>query len=149
MSKFISRIAFLVTAVAVTSLAFAGDSPQHERHELMEGNGDAAKAVGKMLKGETDFDATVLMKSLHTFLDASNQLGDLFPPGSETGEKTRAAPAIWDDRQGFDDAIAKFHKASTDAIAANPTTLEQAKSVMGPVFGACKNCHDNYRLPED
>jgi cytochrome c556 len=149
MSKFISRIAFVVTACVVTSLAMAGDTPQHQRHELMEGVGDAAKPVGKMLKGEKEFDAQVLMKSLNTFLDASNRLGDLFPPGSETGEKTRAAPAIWDDRDGFNDAIAMLHKAASDAIAANPGTLDEAKSAMGPVFHACKNCHDTYRLPED
>lgn len=149
MLKSISRIAFLVTAVAVTALPAAGDTPQHERHELMEHNGHAAKAVGKMLKGETAFDAKVLMQSLHTFLDTSNKLGDLFPPGSETGEKTRAAPAIWEDRQGFKDAIAMLHKASEDAIAVNPGTLDEAKAAMGPVFHSCKNCHDTYRLPED
>jgi cytochrome c556 len=149
MSKYLLRSALLATAVAVTSLPVAADTPQHERHELMESNGDAAKPVGKMLKGEAEFDAQVLMKSLNTFLDTSNRLGDLFPPGSETGEKTRAAPAIWDDRDGFNDAIAVLHKAASDAIAANPTTLDEAKPVMGQVFHACKNCHDTYRLPED
>lgn len=149
MMKFILRSTLLVIAVAVTSLAAAGDTPQHERHELMEGNGDAAKAVGKMLKGETEFDAEVLINSLNAFLDTSNRLGDLFPPGSETGEKTRAAPAIWEDREGFNEAIAMLHSAAEDAIAANPGTLEAAKSAMGPVFHACKNCHDSYRLEED
>lgn len=149
MSKHIFRIPLVVAAIAAAAVAVAGDDPRHERHELMEGVGDAAKPVGRMLKGDEEFDAEVLMASLETFLDASNRLGGLFPPGTETGAKTRAAPAIWEDREGFEQAIGDLHSAVETAIAARPGTLEEAKPVLGPVFNACKNCHDGYRLEKD
>jgi cytochrome c556 len=149
MSRRILRISFLAAAIAAASFAVAGDDPRHERHELMEGVGDAAKPVGKMLKGEAAFDAEVLKASLETFLDASNRFGGLFPPGSETGEDTRAAPAIWEDRDGFEQALGDLHDAVEAAIAANPGSLDEAKPVVGPIFNACKNCHDGYRLEED
>jgi len=128
---------------------FAGGDPIHERHELMEGVGDAAKPVGQMLKGEREFDAAVVMASFETFDEASAQLGDLFPPGSETGQDTEAAPAIWEDRAGFEDALATWAGAVDAAIAANPQTLDETKPVAGEVFKACKGCHDNYRIKDE
>ena len=74
------RFALPLASVAVASLALAGEDPRHERHELMEGVGDAAKPLGAMLKGEKDYDAEVAMNSFKTFEAASNKLGDLFPP---------------------------------------------------------------------
>ena len=144
-----SRSLFAVIALAFTSPLLAGDDPVHERHELMEGVGDAAKPIGQMLKGERDFDAGVVMASFKTFDEASAQFGELFPPGSETGEGTEAAPAIWEDRAGFEDALAKWSDAVDAAIAANPQTLEETKPVAGPIFNACKGCHDDYRIEDE
>lgn len=128
---------------------FASDDPIHERHELMEGVGDAAKPIGQMLKGEREFDAAVVMASFETFEEASRQFGDLFPPGSETGQDTEAAPAIWEDRAGFEEALAAWADAVDAAIAANPQTLEETKPVAGEIFNTCKGCHDNYRIEDE
>jgi len=140
------RISFLACALAAATLALADDDPGHERHELMEGVRDAAKPVGAMLKGEADYDQATVMTSLETFASAADQLDGLFPDGSEGGE---AAPAIWEDRAGFEAAIVEWQDATAAAIAANPASLGDAKPVLGPVFGACKNCHDNYRIEEE
>ena len=144
----------LRSLVATITLAFAppllaGNDPLHERHELMESVGDAAKPVGQMLKGEREFDAGVVMNSFETFDEASATFGDLFPPGSESGEGTEAAPAIWEDRAGFEEALAAWADAVDAAIAANPQTLEETKPVAGEVFKACKGCHDNYRIEDE
>lgn len=147
-NKNLLRLPILAAALAIASIAVAGDSPQHERHELMEGVGDAAKVVGAMLKGESEYDNASAMKSLHTWKSAASQMGGLFPAGSETGEDTEAAPAIWEDREGFDAAIAEWSDAVDAAITANPATLEEAKPVIGAAFGKCKNCHDTYRIED-
>jgi cytochrome c556 len=143
------RVSLITAILAYASLANASDDPRHVRHELMEGVGKAAKPVGNMLKGERDFDVDTLMSSLKTFKDASGQLGDLFPPDSQSGEGTEAAPAIWEDRAGFEEALATWQKAVGDALAAEPATLDDAKPVVGPIFEACKGCHDTYRIEED
>lgn len=143
------RILFITLATAVASIAIAGDDdPRHARHELMEGVGDAAKPVGKMFKGEREYDAKVVMASLQTWHDASMQFGDLFPEGSETGMDTEAAPAIWEDRAGFDEAIVAWREAVEAAQTAAPMTLEDAKPIVGEVFQTCKGCHDNYRIED-
>jgi len=140
------RHLFLALAISATSIAIAGDDPARERHEMMEGVRDAAKPVGAMLKGEKEFDADTLQRSLATFAKASEKLGDLVPEGSEGGE---AAPAIWEDPDGFAAAIQEWSDAINAAVDANPQSLDAAKPVVGPVFGACKNCHDTYRIEKD
>ncbi len=147
----VKTICFLASAVLLTvaSLAIADDDPRHERHELMEGVGDAAKVIGPMLKGERDFDADALMTALKVFQDVSAQFGDLFPAGSESGMGTEAAPAIWEDREGFEAALDEWRQAVDAAIEANPGSLDAAKPVAGPIFNACKNCHDSYRIEDE
>jgi cytochrome c556 len=141
----LTAIAFLVIA----SAAVADDDPRHERHELMEDVGDAAKVIGGMLKGERAYDAAAFMAALVVFQDVSKQFGDLFPAGSETGMGTEAAPAIWEDRAGFDAALVDWQNAVTAAIEANPGSLDEAKPAAGPVFKTCKACHDSYRIEDE
>ncbi|MCO4811956.1 MAG: cytochrome c [Gammaproteobacteria bacterium] len=143
------RLPVLVAALAIASVAVAGDSPQKARHELMEGVLKAAKVVGPMLKGEAEYDNAAAMKSLTTWQSAAAEFGDLFPEGSDTGEDTEAAPAIWEDRAGFDAALVAWSDAIDVAIAANPATLDDAKPVIGAVFGKCKDCHDGYRIEKE
>ena len=149
MSNLKSRSLLVAISLAFTTPLLAGNDPIHERHELMEGVGDAAKPIGQMLKGEREFDAAVVMASFETFDEASAQFGELFPPGSETGDGTEAAPAIWEDRAGFEEALSAWADAVDTAIAANPQTLDDTKPVAGEIFKACKGCHDNYRIEDE
>ena len=149
MPKQSTHLVIAAVAMVMTFPVIADDDPRHERHELMENVRDAAKPMGKMLNGEREYDAAVVMASLETFADAAKVFGDLFPPGTETGDGTEAAPAIWEDRAGFEEALAGWAAATDAAIAASPQTLDDAKPVLGEVFGSCKNCHDTYRIEEE
>lgn len=140
------RRAAAIAALIATTTAFAADDPQHERHEIMEGVRDAAKVLGAMLKGERDFDNGAAMESLQVWQSAAAEFGGLFPEGSEGGE---AAPAIWEDRAGFDAALSSWAEAVDAAIAANPATLEEGQPVIGAAFKKCKNCHDTYRIEDE
>jgi len=129
--------------------AWAGDTPQELRHELMEGVGDAAKPVGKMLKGEQEFDAAVVMESFQTWSHAADDFGNHFPEGSDTGYDTEAKETIWTDRDGFNEHLVTFADAVNAAIEANPQDLEALKAATGPVFKACKACHEDYRVEDE
>ncbi len=136
-------------ALALTSVAIAADDPIQARQAHMENVGKAAKPIGLMFRGESDYDAATVMKSLETWQKVGIKFGNLFPEGSETGQDTEAAPAIWEDRDGFDRALAEWSEATAAAIAANPQSLEEARPTVGPVFNACKNCHDSYRIEDE
>jgi cytochrome c556 len=147
--RFLILLGAIFAIAACNAPTHAEDGPAHERHELMEGVREAAKPVGKMLRGEADYDAATVMSSLETFQDASLVFGDLFPAGSEASETSEAAPAIWEDREGFKEALAMWQDAINAAIAAAPKTLEEARPTVGPIFKKCKNCHDTYRIEKE
>lgn len=138
----------LLFSLIAAAPAIAEEDPREQRHELMESVREAAKPVGEMLKGEREYDAAVLMMSLGTWEEVSAVIGDLFPPGTETGMDTKAAAAIWEDREGFEEALGTWRDAVLTAIDAAPQTLDEAKPVVGPIFQACKGCHDDYRIDD-
>ena len=102
--KVIGSAAAVVLAIQV---AVAAEAPQEQRHELMEDVGGGAKTIGKMLEGETAFDAAAAMEALQTWAAAAEQFGGLFPEGSESGYDTEAKATIWSDREGFEAASAQ------------------------------------------
>jgi cytochrome c556 len=70
----------------------------------------------------------------------------LFPAGTDKGD-TKAAPAIWTDRAGFQkdaDALsAAAEKLATAAKAGDETAVAAAYKGVGEACGAC---HHDYRL---
>jgi len=146
------RISLLASALALLFFvpnSWASGSVQEQRHELMESAKDAAKPIGGMLKGELAFDAVVAMESFGTWEHVAATAGSLFPEGSETGHDTAARETVWTDRAGFDAELEAFSTAVSDAVEAAPQDLEALKAAAGPVFQACKSCHEGYRVEDE
>jgi cytochrome c556 len=129
--------------------AAAESDPILARQHLMEDTRDAAKVVGGMLKQEQPFDAAAAMTSFKTWKKTATQAGELFPEGSETGHETEARTTIWSDRDGFNEKMANFNTSVDAAIAASPDSLEALNNAAGPVFKACKSCHEDYRVEKE
>ncbi|MDX2427933.1 MAG: cytochrome c [Xanthomonadales bacterium] len=142
-------VSILLSSVFIAGSALAGSDPIKARQHLMEDTRDAAKVVGGMLKDEKPFDADAAMAALKTWKITATEAPDLFPEGSETGHDTEAKATIWTDRDGFNAAMEKFSTAVDAAIAANPESLDALKAAAGPVFKACKGCHEGYRVEEE
>ena len=90
----------------------------------------------------------LMMSSQPRRKTTATEAGDLFPEGSDTGD-TEAAPEIWLDREGFNQALQEWADATAAALEAAPATLDDAKPVLGGVFKTCKNCHDTYRIEDE
>ena len=140
------RYLFLTLGLAVAATVAASDHFADERSELMQDVRDATKPVGGMLKGEMEFDAVKMQVSLATYADAAEKLRDLVPPGSEGGE---AAPAIWEDPEGFAKEINDWQNTIAAAVVADPQDLDAARRTVGPVLQGCKGCHDKYRIEDE
>lgn len=142
-----------IAALMATGFAYAaghGDAI-NQRKAAMKEVGGAMGAMGKMAKGEMDFDAAVVLASLEKMNEVSKVYGDYFPAGSETGmdsegKETTAAPKIWEDMDGFKAAIAKFEGDTAAAMAAAPQSVEELGPVLGAVGGNCKACHETFRV---
>jgi len=142
-------IPIILSTLFITSAAVAGSDPILTRQHLMEDTRDAAKVIGGMLKQEQAFDAEAAMAAFQVWKKTALEAGDLFPEGSETGHETEAKASIWTDRVGFNEKLADFDTTVDAAIAASPADLEALKAAAGPVFQACKGCHEGYRVEKE
>ena len=138
-----ARNVLFTVALALTATVGASEDIAKERSEMMKDVRNATKPVGAMLRGDADFDPVQLQASLAVYADAGSRLGGLVPDGSQGGE---AAPAIWEDPEGFKAAIEQWQDATTAAMVADPQDLDTAKPIVGAVLENCKGCHESYRM---
>ncbi len=146
----IASLALLGVAVAPAGRAGAdADSalppgPIRDRHDLMEQIGKNAKAIGAAAKAGTP---AAMVDPARAIASAAARVPGLFPAGS-THPESRAKPEIWQQFSDFErDARDLGERATTLAAAA-----ARGADVGGDVralMGACKTCHDAFRLPKD
>lgn len=136
-----------ITVMGTISLNAAGHDPVAGRIEMMKANGAAAGALGKMLQGETEFDADVALQAITAMRDIAAGFGELFPEGSETGPNSTANATIWSDRDGFDAALAKYLADTQAGVDSAPQSVEELGAAFGAIASNCRACHQTYRIP--
>ena len=139
-------VATLAAAAFATTAVLAQSDPIKQREHLMKENGKHAKALVQMVKGEASYNAKEVQAAFAQWHETAEKLPGLFPPDSKTGEKTRAAPKIWENKKDFDAKAAAFEKAVADNRAKAASSLDGLKVALRTVGKACSNCHDDYRL---
>jgi cytochrome c556 len=140
-------VAALVAIAAVASgVALADGDPIAARQQLMKQNNDAAKLGFQMAKGQVPFDATAAAGAMNQIASDMATLPSLFPPGSESGEKTTASPDIWTSMDDFKALAAKLGtdaKSAADAAGKGQDAFAAAFDVVGEDCGAC---HKRFRV---
>jgi len=143
------KLKILLAAAVVMGSASAGfgaDDPIAVRKAIMKNVGAATGAGAAMAKGEAEFNAVTAQLVLRTMNTAALGVGELFPAGSDSGGKTTASPKIWEDRAGFDAAMAKFASDTAAGIAAKPADLDAFRAAFGAAASNCGACHKAYRV---
>jgi cytochrome c556 len=141
-------LAGLLLASPVISIVHAYAATPEETIAARKANrkrtGDIADGIKKALAGgataESQLAAT---QELDTLAHAH---GALYPPGTETGGETKALPAIWTNRAGFDEADAA-NVAAVDKLLAAAKSGDTAAftTQFGAVGATCGACHRNFR----
>ena len=147
--RFCSAV-FVPALMAVAVYAATPQEAQKARHEHYEHLGDAFKAVRDNTRGGNP-DWAVVEKSAQTVVDASVDQQKWFAEGTgpEAG-KTRALPEIWRKPGDFTAAQKMFSERAPKLLAAvKAKDTAGVQAAFKEVGGACKNCHDNFRSPED
>jgi cytochrome c556 len=140
-------VAGLVLFVLAAGVAQAENTAViKQRQDLMKANAAALKAPAAMAKGEAPFDLAKVQESLKQLQALSAKLKPLWPEDSQTGENTKALPAVWKDLKVF---LARFDTMASDAKAAADTIKDEAsfKAAWPKVVGNCGGCHKEYRAP--
>jgi cytochrome c556 len=121
-----------------------------DRHQNFKQQGGAFKAILDELK-KPDPDKTVIATNAAKLKGLASQLPTWFPKGSgpESGYKTDAKAEAWSDAPGFAAAASRL-QAETSRLDqfAQAGDLDSVKAQARAVGGACKNCHDKYRVPD-
>ena len=147
--RFCSAV-FVPAVMAVAVYAATPQEAQKARHEHYEDLGDAFKAVRDNSRGDTP-DWSALEKSAQLVVDASVDQQKWFAKGTgpEAG-KTRALPEIWSKPDDFTAAQKMLSERAPKLLAAvKAKDLPGVQAAFKEVGGACKNCHENFRSPED
>ena len=135
----------VVSLAVATTVVVAQQNPITARQALMKANSDQAKIGAAMVKGEAPFDLAKAKAIFATYANSAAKVGDLFPPNSKTGDKTTAAPKIWEDMAGFKAKLVKFGSDAKGAEAA-VKDLDSFKAQFAEVQKNCGGCHRDYRV---
>ncbi len=131
----------------------AGDPPAEieQRHDNFEEIGDSFKAIRAQLESG-DPDMAVIQASATDIHERAGRLDGYFPEGSgrDAGWDTEALATIWEQPEEFEAAKAKLLEESemmmTVAADGDAAAIGEQAKALG---GACKNCHDTFRLDDD
>lgn len=140
----------VMMALGATGVAIAHISadqlpagPIRDRHELMEGIGKNAKTIGDAMKSGKFEPVGPAADAIHT---SAGKVLALFPKGS-THEHSRAKPEIWQQWDKFESGVQALATASAE-LAAAAKAGSGVPDAAQKMFGTCKACHDQFRVPE-
>jgi cytochrome c556 len=121
------------------------------RQKSLKEMGAAMKAISDQMKsGAPSLDQ--IRPAVHTIKTHSTELPTWFPAGTgpESGVKTEALAKIWEDQPGFHAAaellIGEAAKLSDVATGEDLAAIGAQVAATG---GACKNCHDQFRMKKE
>jgi cytochrome c556 len=142
-------------AAEETTAAATAEEPAviEERQENFESIGDAFKAIrGQLEGGAPDFG--VIAASASDINTRAQMIEGHFPEGTgrDQGYDTEALPTIWEKPEEFSAAAQKLVDESAKLAAMAGEAGVEAAAIgeqVKAMGGACKNCHDTFRLDDD
>lgn len=133
-----------------STLAFADEAATVEaRQNFFKSLGNETKALAGLTKAYDADAAKAEAEKLKTIL--ATDMGPLFAPGTSVADfpgQTRAKEEIWSNMDDFGAKGKAMHEAGAALIAAAGDGPDAFGAAFGKFAGACKACHDDYRLPE-
>lgn len=138
----------LVVGVSFAAAALAQEMKPEEiikaRQGLMEAVRMQLGPIVAVAKGAPLTPATA--EAAETIVGLAHALKAAYGPGTENLPGSHAKPEAFSDPKflgGYDKLAAAATKLAADAKANN---ADAVKADLGEVGGACKGCHDNYRV---
>lgn len=148
-------IAAAAATMAFSGLATAQDAPFKmeiaARQGIMAYRAIQIGTLGGMAKGEIPYDAAAAQKAADNLLAAvSIDASMLWPKGSDhdANPASTALAALWADGSTIGDKAKAMTDAATAMQAAAGGGLDGLKAAMGPLGGACGDCHKAFRVPQ-
>jgi cytochrome c556 len=119
-----------------------------ENQDTMKANAKNLGAMVAMVKGEKPYDQATVDAAIAQFEDTIKKFPTLFPDsikGMKPEGDYYASPKVWEDKAGFDEHIASFAKAVSDANG-KIKDLDTLKASLPVIGKQCGGCHETYRV---
>lgn len=140
--------AALVAAASVTAaIAATPAETVTARQNNFKQMGRAQKLLGDELRKPAP-DIAVIRAQANTLAGLAPQVHRWFPRGTgkESGAKTGALPAIWQQTPLFNTKANQFTNAARGLQqAATRGNIDQVRAALPAVGGSCKGCHDTFK----
>ena len=145
-----SKLPIAAAVAIVSGIAFAhtgADGVVKDRMDMMGEIARSMKTIGKMIKGEIDYDAEAAKAAALEIYGHMSHMPEMFPEGS-TEPPTEALPVIW---QEWDEFVVISDKLKTDAkklaeLAASASNASELIPQFSEVGKSCASCHEKFRL---
>jgi len=142
--KYIFFILVILTFSFPANSEFSVEKIIKGRKALFSKNYSTAKKVQTFTsKGDFEKAKSLMMEMSENY----KSLLELFPKNSKEGFKTEALPAIWENKDEFNNLMTK---SSNDMIELTKIieTSDDIKGTLGKMMWAnCKACHSKFRAP--
>ena len=117
-----------------------------ERMDLMKSIADQMKAVGRMIKGEDDFDAQKVAKAAEVIVRHAEKVPEMFPEGSNDSP-SEALPTIWQDWETFLQLTADMKQQASNlrTAAKKAADIDGIRPQFAAVGKTCSACHQDFR----
>ena len=118
-----------------------------ERMEAMSAMKDAMAVVGRMLKGETTFNANEAGRAADTIAAHADDMKAQFPDTPESRQKaSEATPLVWQEPERFNRLADELVAAAVmlSQVSADGETAAIASQFQA-VGRACSACHEDFR----
>jgi cytochrome c556 len=119
-----------------------------QRQAVMTLQGKYWGPMNAMAQGKVPYNAAVVQRNAGFLDNLSRMPWDGFQPSTK-GEKSRALPAVYDDKAKFDASASALENETSKLVAVSRSGDEAAvKAQIGAVSKACGACHDNFRAKQ-
>lgn len=143
-----AAISTSVIADSHNAVAVDVNDPVSLRINIMQNVGGAMGILAGMAKGEIPFDAALAKSAFANMNTAALGFIQQYPEGSNDNPRSSAAPAIWENSDGFSAAVDKFINDTSAAAKSDFSDEDGLKAVFGSVAGNCKACHQDFRVKQ-
>ena len=149
------KLTGFLTAIALTagiSLQASADTTPEDAYDyrsaIMESLRGHIRAASMLGRGLVD-DNGQLVNHARGLANGISEFDHIFQEGSNVGD-SEALPVIWQEPDEFAAAIAKAKEASAEFVAAAESgDAERIGGAFRGLGGACRGCHDRFRVAQD
>jgi cytochrome c556 len=147
-----SKVIFALLTMTLVGTAMAQDKPVDVIKWRQSGYGFMAWNMTRIkMNVEGTYNKDEVIKAANSIQAvASSGMGALYLPGTDKGtgwEKTRAKPEIWTEQEKVGKAAAALLKEANEMVkVAAAGDAAATKAQFGKLGGACKGCHDDFKV---